>query len=49
MRRSSPARRSFYVFSRGADSTRVGDLAERIGRSGSAILDQEWDPAAEDG
>jgi SAM-dependent methyltransferase len=49
MRRSSPARRSFYVFSRGADATRVDDLAERIGRSGSPILDQEWDPAAEDG
>jgi SAM-dependent methyltransferase len=49
MRRSSPARRSFYVFSRGADATRVEDLAERIGRSGSPILDQEWDPAAEDG
>lgn len=49
MRRSSPARRSFYVFSRDADPTRVDGLAERIGRTGSAILDQEWDPAAEDG
>jgi 2-polyprenyl-3-methyl-5-hydroxy-6-metoxy-1,4-benzoquinol methylase len=49
MRRSSPARRSFYVFSRDADPTRVDGLAERIGRTGSAILDKEWDPAAEHG
>jgi SAM-dependent methyltransferase len=49
MRRNSPARRSFYVFSRDAGTERVDRLAERIGRSGSAILDQEWDPAAEGG
>ncbi len=46
MRRSSPARRSFYVFSRDADDGVVAGLAERIGRAGSAILSQEWDPAA---
>jgi SAM-dependent methyltransferase len=49
MRRSSPARRSFYVFSREADATLVAALADRIGRSGSTVLDHEWDPAAGDG
>jgi SAM-dependent methyltransferase len=46
MRRNSPARRSFYVFSRDADDSAVAGLAERIGSTGSAILRQEWDPAA---
>jgi SAM-dependent methyltransferase len=46
MRQSSPARRSFYVFSRDADRGAVAQLAERIGRAGSVILSQEWDPAA---
>jgi SAM-dependent methyltransferase len=48
MRQSSPARRSFYVFSRDADAELVAGLAERIGRSGSAILEREWDPAGVD-
>jgi SAM-dependent methyltransferase len=45
MRQNSPARRSFYVFSRDADPDAVARLAERIGRAGSVVLNQEWDQA----
>ncbi len=47
MRRSSPARRSFYVFSRDADDPSVAALAQRIRQAGSEILSEEWDPAVE--
>jgi 2-polyprenyl-3-methyl-5-hydroxy-6-metoxy-1,4-benzoquinol methylase len=46
MRQNSPARRSFYVFSRDADADAVAGLAERIRSTDSAILSQEWDRAA---
>jgi 2-polyprenyl-3-methyl-5-hydroxy-6-metoxy-1,4-benzoquinol methylase len=46
MRQNSPARRSFYIFSRGADAGAVAALAERIGRVGSVVLSREWDPPA---
>jgi hypothetical protein len=45
MRRNSPARCSFYVFSRDGDAGAISALAERIRRTGSVILDQEWDRA----
>lgn len=45
MRQSSPARRSFYVFSRDSDADAISGLAERIRRTSSVILDQEWDRA----
>ena len=47
MAANSPARRSFYVFSRDRDAADVAALAERIRRRGSTILDQEWRPTVE--
>jgi 2-polyprenyl-3-methyl-5-hydroxy-6-metoxy-1,4-benzoquinol methylase len=46
MRQSSPARRSFYVFSQQADPATVAGLAERIRSNGSRILSEEWKQTA---
>jgi 2-polyprenyl-3-methyl-5-hydroxy-6-metoxy-1,4-benzoquinol methylase len=49
MRESSPARRSFYVFSHQAEAATVVRLADQIRRSGSRILSEEWKRSTPDG
>ena len=48
MKRNSPGRRSFYVFSRDADVDAAASLAHRIGRTGSVVLGREWNQAPAD-
>jgi 2-polyprenyl-3-methyl-5-hydroxy-6-metoxy-1,4-benzoquinol methylase len=45
MRQNSPARRSFYIFSRDADRSLVREIIGRIRSGGSTVLKEEWQQA----
>jgi 2-polyprenyl-3-methyl-5-hydroxy-6-metoxy-1,4-benzoquinol methylase len=49
MRVSSPARRSFYVFSHQAEASSVARLADQMKMRGSKILSEEWKPSTPGG